>query len=254
MASSLITRAAGKARRMLARNFVRRAVAIDLPAPIVSFTFDDAPVSAFRCGGDILKAFDARATYFVSLGLLDRETEVGKIGSCDDLARAVEAGDELGCHAFDHLDAWHMPAANYIASVARNRDALGRLLPGARFESFAYPKSGATLPVKPALARLFACCRGGGQSFNAGRSDLNLLNACFIDARSADIGSMQRLIDENAAANGWLIFVTHDVSNTPSPYGCSPGFFQRIVAYASQSGADFLPVREGCARLRAAKP
>src|SRR6516165_198967 len=87
---SLITRASRKVRRLLADQFGRRTLSIKTPVPIVSFTFDDAPVTAFREGRGILKQFGARATYYVSLGLLDAETEVGKIASVGDLARAVD--------------------------------------------------------------------------------------------------------------------------------------------------------------------
>src|SRR6516225_5566716 len=99
---SLTTRATGKVRRLLANQFGRRTLSIKTPVPIVSFTFDDAPVTAFRQGRRILRQFGARATYYVSLRLLDAETEVGKIAYVGDLARAVDAGGELGCHTFDH--------------------------------------------------------------------------------------------------------------------------------------------------------
>ena len=46
----LITRASGKVRRLLADQFGRRTLSIKTPVPIVSFTFDDAPVTAFREG------------------------------------------------------------------------------------------------------------------------------------------------------------------------------------------------------------
>src|SRR6516164_7988877 len=94
---SLITRASGKVRRLLADQFGRRTLSIKTPVPIVSFTFDDAPVTAFREGRGILKQFGARATYFVSLGLLDAETEVGKIASADDLAHALRRVHGVGC-------------------------------------------------------------------------------------------------------------------------------------------------------------
>jgi len=223
---------------------------IRTPVPIVSFTFDDAPVTAFAAGREILKEYGARATYFVALGLLDRETEVGRIASAADLARAVEEGGELGCHTFDHVDAWLTSTADYMASVVRNREALARILPGTRFSAFAYPKSGAKLSVKPALARSFMCCRGGGQATNEGRADLNLLKACFLDRRTGiDMASVRALLDYNAARRGWLIFATHDIVAHPSPYGCTPGFLEEAVKYASRSGALLLPVAEACAKL-----
>lgn len=252
-ARDLIARAAGKVRRFSAARFGRRMVPIDLSAPIVSFTFDDAPVSAFRAGREILRPLGARGTYFVSLGILGAETEVGRIASVADLERALDEGSELGCHTFDHLDAWYTPPAEFMASVARNREALGRILPDARFASFAYPKSGAKLSVKSALGGAFSCCRGGGQATNEGRADLNLLKACFIDRwTGVDLAFVQELMDYNAARRGWLVFVTHDVTADPSPYGCTPEFLAAAVEYASRSGAVLLPVGEACARLLSA--
>jgi len=247
---SLITRASGKVRRLLADQFGRRTLSIKTPVPIVSFTFDDAPVTAFREGRGILKQFGARATYYVSLGLLDAETEVGKIASVGDLARAVDEGGELGCHTFDHLDAWHTSSATFMASVARNGQALHRMLPSARFTTFAYPKSGAKLSLKLALGITFMCCRGGGQATNADSADLNLLKACFVDRRTGiDTEFIRTLVDYNADRRGWLILATHDVAADPSPYGCTPEFLETIAQYASRSGALLLPVGEACARL-----
>jgi peptidoglycan/xylan/chitin deacetylase (PgdA/CDA1 family) len=251
---ALLRRVRGKARRLIAKNFCRREVEFNLLSPLVSFTFDDAPRSAFRTGGEILKEFGARSTYFVSLGLLDADTEVGKIASADDLAKAVEIGDELGCHTYDHCDAWHTSPHAYLNSVTKNREALQRLLPGAQFKTFAYPKNGATLSVKPALSRLFQCCRGGGQTFNAGTADLNLLNACFIDSwMSVDLDFVKRLIDSNAAKKGWLILATHDIAREPTRYGCTPDFLRAVAVHAKSSGAALLPVAEACAVLESSR-
>jgi peptidoglycan/xylan/chitin deacetylase (PgdA/CDA1 family) len=246
----LTTRVSRKVRRFLADRFRRRALSIKTPVPIVSFTFDDAPVTAFREGRGILKQFGARATYYVSLGLLDAETEIGKIASVGDLERALDEGSELGCHTFDHLDAWYTSYTAFMASVARNSEALHRILPGAKFTTFAYPKSGAKLSLKSALGNTFMCCRGGGQATNADSADLNLLKACFVDRRTGiDTGFVRTLVDYNTDSRGWLILATHDVAANPSPYGCTPDFLEAIVQYASRSGALLLPVAEACARL-----
>src|SRR5215471_724220 len=248
--SNLVTRATGKIRRLLAAKLSRRVVSVKLSIPIISFTFDDAPKSAFDVGREILKDYGARATYFISLGLVGAETEVGKIASVDDLARALDDGSELGCHTFDHLDAWYSPANVFMESVGRNREALLRIMPGARFMTFAYPKSGAKLSIKPALGKIFACCRGGGQTANVHSADLNLLNACFLDKRTGiDFDFVRRLVDYNAERRGWLIFATHDVVPVPSRYGCSPNFLEDVAQYANRSGALLLPVGEAYAKL-----
>ena len=152
---ALLTRAISSGRRQLAARFRRRTLCVQTPVPLVSFSFDDAPQSAFDAAGDILDAYGARGTYFVCMGLLGRQTEVGRIATSDHLERAVRSGHELGCHTFDHLDAWHTRRRAFIASVDANRRALEGCLPGYSFKTFAYPKSGARLGVKAELEERF---------------------------------------------------------------------------------------------------
>ena len=238
---------------MLAARFRRRALTVKSPTPLISFSFDDAPRSAFDVGGRILAEQGACATYYVSLGLVNTRTEIGPMAGPDQLVRAVEAGHELGCHTFHHHDAWTTSRRTYVASVDQNQRALSELLPGQSFRTFAYPKNGATVWVKTFLERRFECCRGGGQSTNVGVVDLNLLTACFLDRRTrVDLDFVRELIDWNAEARGWLIFAAHDISENEGAFSCSGAFFETVVRRACDSGAEILPVAAACARLRSA--
>lgn len=251
MLESFMKRAQGKVRRTLAVRMHRREVRLAGKTPTVSFTFDDAPRTAFATGAAVLEAHGARGTYYMSLSLLSTVSDLGPIAEPRDLERAVERGHELGCHTYDHHDAWCTSRARYIASVDRNDAALQDVLPGHAFRSFAYPKSGATAAVKPALAQRFECCRGGGQTFNAGTTDFNLLSACFVDRRArVDLRFVSSLIDRNAEAGGWLIFAAHDISGGNTEFGCSTSFFETIVKRAVASGSRVLTVSDACAQLR----
>jgi len=251
MLESFVKRARGKATRTLAARLHRRELRLAGKRPTISFTFDDAPRTAFGAGASILEAHGARGTYYMSLGLLSTTSEVGAIAEPEDLERAVERGHELGCHTFDHCDAWHTGRASFIASVERNCAALHGLLPEHAFRSFAYPKSGATAAVKPVLAQRFECCRGGGQTFNAGTADLNLLSACFVDRHArVDQGFVSALIDGNVEAGGWLIFAAHGISDGDEQFGCSSAFFESVVKRAIASGSRVLTVSAACEQLR----
>jgi peptidoglycan/xylan/chitin deacetylase (PgdA/CDA1 family) len=250
--NNLLLRIKGKYHRTLANQFCRRMVTVTPSIPLISFTFDDAPKTAFKTGGAILDSCGAKATYYLSLALLGTETEVGEIAGKDDLLAAVDNGHELGCHTFNHLDAWYTSTDKYMTSVMENQQALEKILPGQHFSTFAYPKSGATLPVKYPLQKLFTCCRGGGQVANVGMTDLNMLKACFLDKRTnIDLNFIKKLIDYNANHKGWLIFATHDVADNPSPYGCTTEFFREVVDYSARSGAALLTVKDACKRLSA---
>jgi peptidoglycan/xylan/chitin deacetylase (PgdA/CDA1 family) len=250
--SNLLSRIAGKYRRILADQFYRRMAAIKTDVPIISFTFDDAPKSAFNSGCEILMSHGARATFFVSLGLLGSQSEVGTIATSDDLLRAVKEDNELGCHTFDHLDAWQTSTDKFIESVLKNKQAIDTIIPGMKLRTFAYPISEPRPAIKYQLDNYFVCCRGGGQAPNIGMADLNMLKAYFLDKRAkVDITSVRRVIDYNNSCRGWLIFATHDVNDNPSPYGCTQKFFRAVVEYAACSGALILPVGKAWEKLQA---
>src|SRR5437899_3664859 len=212
--------------------------------PLISFTYDDFPQSAFRNGGAILNRFGVAGTYYAALGLMGKSSPSGPIFSGDDLAVLFEQGHELGCHTFAHCDSWETPADEFDKSLADNRLALHRLFPDHDFKTFAYPIQVPRPSVKAKTAEHFASCRGGGQRINIGQIGLNQLSAYFLEKSRDNIQAIKDVIEQNRQACGWLIFATHDVTENPTPFGCTPEFFNRVVEYAVQSGAQIVPVVE----------
>src|SRR5262249_40257532 len=152
-------------RREMAEWFGRRPSKISAPSPLVSFTFDDFPRSALSVAGAVLESFGYAGTYYVSLGLMGKMAPTGEICRLEDVEGVVERGHELGCHTFDHCDAWETKPNDFERSVLRNREMLNRIIPGALFRTFAYPISSPRPENKLRAARHFVCCRGGGQAF-----------------------------------------------------------------------------------------
>ena len=230
--------------------------------PLISFTFDDFPRSALMTGGAILQRFGRVGTYYASLGLVGKETASGQIFVPDDLTTLVEQGHELGCHTFSHCDSWETATKTFETSIVENRAALNRLFPYAEFKTFSYPISLPRPQTKARVADHFLCGRGGGQTFNVGKVDLNQLSAYFLEKSRDNLQAVKDLIDRNRQACGWLIFATHDISDSPTPFGCTPEFFENVVQYASGSGAQIVPVVEalevlgapGCETARSNRP
>lgn len=239
-----------KFRRIASELFWRRMVTINLVNPIISFSFDDAPQTAFRQGGFILKFHRARATFFVSIGLINKSSPSGAIASYDDLRQAIDDGHELGCHTFDHKDPWRTTTEDFALSIDANLQALSNFLPKAIFKTFAYPFSGPKPSIKRRVGNIFDCCRGGGQTFNARNADLNLLKSFFLDRRCGNsLETVKNIIDQNSKLRGWLIFATHDIQDKPSPYGCNAEFFEKVVEYASRSSR-ILTIGEACHQIQ----
>jgi peptidoglycan/xylan/chitin deacetylase (PgdA/CDA1 family) len=226
----------------MADTFAKRPVKLGSPASYITFTFDDFPKSAYIHGGAILKKFGLQGTFYVSMGMMNRKSPSGEIAGPELLRLALDDGHELGCHTYDHLDAWDTSPGAYEKTIIKNRHEFSKILPGVAPRTFAYPYANATPGTKQVAARYFDCCRGGPQSANVGVADFNYLNACFLDRRkSGESSSIREMIDANRRTGGWLIFATHDIDEKPSPYGCTPHFFEEIVNYAVASGSRILP-------------
>ena len=242
MPSSLLNRVRGRVQRSLSHHSYRRPISISPRQPIVSFTFDDFPRSALLEAGVVLRSFGWFGSYYASFGLMGRTGPTGEIFTLDDLSELVRQGHELACHTFDHCHAWDTPPAEFEASILRNQRAVEEVLASVEFRTFSYPISGPRPLTKRNIAKYYSCARGGGQSYNVGPADLNLLQAFFIEQSRDDVDSIKRLIDETVAANGWLIFATHDVAASPTHFGCTPRLFREIAEYVAVSGAAVLPV------------
>lgn len=225
-----------------ARFFVRRNRTVAVPGGLISFTFDDFPKSAYRQGGAVLGSHGAAGTYYVAMGLRDAESEMGPHFSSRDLQELVAAGHELGCHTYSHLDCRISDGDTVAQETGDNVQALSRVLGSYTLRSFAFPFGRVALPAKRALTHRFEACRTIRPGINAGRVDFNLLNANCLYSRAGDLDAVGNLIRLNRESGGWLIFYTHDVTDRPSPYGCTPGYFEAVVRAAVTSGSKVLTV------------
>ena len=246
---NILPRIYGKYQRTLSGLMYRRPITMRNSAPCISFTFDDFPRSSLHRGGDILTRFGLRATYYASLGLMGTEAPPGAICLLDDIIELIAQGHELGCHTFDHCHSWETNPSVFEKSIIKNGQVLNEIIPGSIFRTFAYPSSYPRPDTKLMASKYFSCCRCGGQAFNAGIADMNLLKAYLLEKSRDNLSAVKEVIDLNCQAGGWLIFATHDISENPTPYGCTPAFFEEIVGYSQASGAEILPVSETLAAI-----
>jgi peptidoglycan/xylan/chitin deacetylase (PgdA/CDA1 family) len=234
-----------------ARFVFRRPFVVRTRTPVISFTFDDFPRSALWMGGAILQRFGLVGTYYASFGLMGKEGCSGPMFLAEDLKALIAQGHELGCHTFGHCHSGETKSNIFEGSIIENQRALRMLCPETSFRTFSYPISAPRAWTKHKVNRYFECCRGGGQTFNVGTTDLNYLRAFFLEKDRENPEAVKRLIDQNRNARGWLVFATHDISETPSPFGCTPDFLEDVAQYSVNSGANILPVAQALDLLRA---
>lgn len=233
----------------LARGWTPAAVASRAERPIVSFTFDDFPKSAVDNGARLLKSRGVRGSFYAS-GRFAASREDGiDYFDQDDLRLLAEDGHEIGCHTFGHL---RLPVTRSVVigdDLRRNGDFVAEALGDYRMRSFAYPFGHVDVSKKVLIGRRFRLSRGIFPGVNRGRVDVQQLRAIPLEQRSFDHDAAMRAFDVAQKFNGWVIFFSHDVSNTPSRYGCTPDTLARLADAALHRGFKSMPVVEAAAQV-----
>jgi peptidoglycan/xylan/chitin deacetylase (PgdA/CDA1 family) len=218
----------------LARHLRRQPFRLRNDGPMVSFTFDDAPISAATRGAGMLEEYDARGTFYVAGGLADSWSGNWNTIGADDVADLHHRGHEIGCHTFSHTRATDLTAATMATELKENRRYLLALDPSIRIENFAYPYGTGSLRLKGQLGKTFRSSRGILPGVNSGTVDLQYLRATPLVDCLIDHDGIDRVFDEAVAGNGWLIFYGHDVEAEPSPYGCTPALLRHALEAAAR--------------------
>jgi len=228
----------------LSRHFCTAPFRLRNKAPMVSFTFDDTPKSAAAVGGPILDAYNARATFYVSGGLVDKWSGHWTGISADEIVGLHRAGHEIACHTFSHTRTTDLDAAGLATEIEDNRRYLLALDPSIKIENFAYPYGLGSVLRKGQLRKIFHSSRGIIPGANSGVVDLQFLRATPLIDRDIDRDGIDRAFEEAVANNGWLIFYSHDVATEPSPYGCSPSLLRHALDAASRRNVQILSVAD----------
>lgn len=244
--------------RFAARTLMLRPHRLRNRRPVVTFTFDDVPITSFTNGARVLDEHGVHGTFYVSGGLCR---------GCDDAAALSEdpsaisplecrelhaRGHEIGCHTFSHR---HMRLCNGAVlhdEIGRNQAFFATMDSGIRLENFAYPYNAPTVGTKLRLQRHFASCRGGVPGINSGVADLGFLRAVEMCAGTTE-GRIRDWIDAARRENGWLIFFSHDINERPNDWGVTPDVLHQAVSYAKASGCDVASVREALHLVGAAE-
>ncbi|MBB5702355.1 peptidoglycan/xylan/chitin deacetylase (PgdA/CDA1 family) [Ochrobactrum daejeonense] len=236
----------------ISRRFPLRPFSLPKSDRIISFTFDDVPDTAESAGAAILDKHGLHGTFYISGSLVGTKEDNRNLITEDGCRRLVEQGHELGCHTYDHLKVPYTGAQRIVSDLDRNTGYLDTLeTDRVAQRNFAYPYCASSVATRRLFADRFATCRGGGNRVNRGMIDLAFLQAVEIRQPDELAAGQTRWIEDLQANPGWLVFYTHDVSNTPTEFGCKPETFEHLVSRAVESGAMVLSIREALAHLGA---
>ena len=229
----------GAARYSRAKPFALRNA-----APLVSFTFDDVPDSAYINGAAILEDHGMRGTFYIATGILGDADTHWRVIDRTQVSALHARGHEIGCHTFSHIGVDKLNADAMEEECRRNRETLHQLCAGAEITNFCYPFGRVSYPRKRQLEAQFDTCRGIYEGVNSGVVDLALLRVIELYDRTLTAEKLERTLRETRERNGWLIFYTHDVAENPSWIGCSPRLLRETVQAVQAADMQYLTVRD----------
>ncbi|PRD44304.1 polysaccharide deacetylase [Phyllobacterium phragmitis] len=229
-------------------------ISITTSRPLVSFTFDDVPDTALTNGARILEEHGVRGTFYISGSLAGSEEPDRTLITEEGCRELVARGHEIGCHTFSHMKVRHMSVEAIDADLERNEHYLAQIEKTASKRNFAYPYNAGSFSARRIFENRFSTCRMGGEQINRGSVNPVFLHGVEIRQPETHAQGLTGRIDELVAEPGWLIFFTHDIAPTPTPYGCTPETFEMLVAYALLRGCTVLPVRDALAQLDIRRP
>ncbi len=229
--------------------FASRPKTVRTTTPLVSFTFDDVPDSALLEGAAILERYGVLGTFYIAGGLAGRVEPDRALISPEGCAELARRGHEIGCHTFCHKAIRAMPGAALAADLDRNARYLQETAGLERPENFAFPYNAAWPLARREFRRRYRTCRAGGEAINRGAVDPLMLKGVAIRQPEDSARRLTAVIDDVAREPGWLIFYGHDVTDKPTPYGCTGETLDLLVHHAVQSGCEILTVSHALARL-----
>ncbi len=235
--SSLLLRAS----RFAARHVATEQISLCKGRGVLSISFDDVPASACHIGASLLEEFEACGTYFVCGGLTNGFEQQQACHSLEDLMQLQEAGHEIACHTYSHLNCAQTSQAQLEMDLAKNQTFFKQH--GISSSGFAFPFGAYTLRSKLVAKRQFAYARITEGGANYASADLYALRAQSLYSTNNNLDYLQHLIRQTAEQGGWLILYTHEVDDSPGPWGCKPEQLRQLLECAQQQGSQILPIR-----------
>jgi len=233
-----------RVQRRPARLFASKVFRMQNRAPVVSFTFDDVPESAYINGATILEEHGVRGTFYIAAGTCDTQDTYWRTITPEQVRALHDRGHEIGCLTYSNADVQKLDADGIDEECRKNHNLLRRLCGDIQLTNFAYPYGHTTLMRKLQLQKRFDTCRGLVEGINVGTIDLGLLKVIKLYNQTLTPEILQRVLREACDRNGWLIFNSHDVADPPSAFGCSPDLLRTTIETARAMGLSCVTVRD----------
>lgn len=161
--------------------------------------------------------------------------------SCEDVRQLSERGHEIGAHTVNHPNlVYTFPWK--LKEIKRSRAHL--IERGIYPKSFAYPYGSHNFLVRYLVKRAgFENSRITDHGYNPDKPDRWRIHGKFIMADTS-LDVVEGWIQEAITHNKWLVFIFHQVQDSPGLFGCTPGFLNEVCLLVNKMKIRALPLSE----------
>jgi peptidoglycan/xylan/chitin deacetylase (PgdA/CDA1 family) len=230
--------------RRIARHLRTKPFVMRNTAPLVSFTFDDVPDSAYTNGAAVLDDYGIRGTFYIAGGTCGTSDTYWRVIEHGQVRDLHARGHEIGCHTFSHAPVDELDAQAMEAEWRRNFETMRALCADIEITNFCYPFGVVSLRRKLQLQKHFDTCRGIFEGVNAGTIDLSLLKVIELYDRTLSRDKLRHVLRSARDRNGWVVFYAHDVTQQPSLMGCSPALLRTVIDTVRSQNIACLSIRQ----------
>lgn len=217
---------------------------------LASISFDDFPRSAWTTGGEILRRHNVLATYYVVGGFQGRVVEGVEQYTIDDLKAVAAAGHEIASHTYGHRPVSDLKNADIVEDENQNTEFFKAHLDTYSAHGFAYPYGEISVRTKRLYSRLYTVSRGIREGVNGRWFDRSQVKAIGLERKSWSKARIESAVAQAREKKAWIVLFTHDVSETPSPYGATPEMLEHAIETFKSSGIEVVTMREAYERTQ----
>jgi peptidoglycan/xylan/chitin deacetylase (PgdA/CDA1 family) len=236
-----------KAMRFLAKIVASRTITLPAGRTIASITFDDVPDSAALVGAPILERHGARGTFYIAGATCGVRDALWTVVSREQVRAIHDAGHEIACHTANHVNVQSLNSDALNAECDLNAALLGEICGNLELTNFAYPFGDLGLRQRTLLQGRFASCRTIYEFSNMSPITPGRLGAIGLFDATKTREWIRRLIESARGRGGWLVFYTHDVSQSPTFMGTSPALLRDTLFILADAGIPVMTMRQALA-------
>jgi len=238
---------------LVIENVFTRKININLDKAIISFTFDDVPITAATNGAAILEKHNLTGTYYVALGIENinkgENSKTRKFIDESEVNQLHFNGDDIGCHTYSHLNQRKHTSNTVIKDCNKNTKSLQNILNTPSIEHFSYPFGMVNPFCKKRLRNKYKTLRTSDPGINYGNTDMSHLRAINLYSNSIDRSELLEMIGLAIHNKAWLIFYTHDVCDQPSEWGVKTEDFKWLVEQCVKSESEILNINDAYKKI-----